>query len=113
MLIIIFIVNFTHIANSLHFSYFLLQNVQVKIQEWNIEDILWYFGFEPRHFPQTKWAMTFILKKIPPKRTKVSPYFGNTIGGNDTNMRNKLVSTMIRTEYSNGLAPPLMNIPAS
>lgn len=85
----------------------------MKLHEWNIEDIIWYFGHERRRSPQSKWSLTFILRKQPPKRSKGIPYFGYTIGGNDVNSRNHWVRAMIRAEYSNGLLPPLMNLPNS
>lgn len=99
--------SFTFKFSQMKLSYYKDKSANIKIQEWNIEDILWYFGFEPRRDPQTKWHLTFILRTQPPKRSKGLPYFGYTFGGNDVRTRVNWVRSMIRAEHSSGLQPPL------
>ncbi|GLH01058.1 GTPase-activating protein CdGAPr [Gryllus bimaculatus] len=75
----------------------------VKMSEWKIEDIVWYLGYEPKRNPQTRWSITFIEKNKPTKRSKDSPYFGNTIAGTSKDEQLRWMAALLIGEYPQGL----------
>ncbi|KAK6629209.1 hypothetical protein RUM43_003026 [Polyplax serrata] len=76
-----------------------------KIGEWKVEDIVWYFGSEPKRVPHAKWSITFIEKQFIAPRTKEKPYFGNTICGSSEEQKMKLVTAMLVAQYSKDILP--------
>lgn len=82
-----------------------------KLNEWKIEEIIWYIGHEPKRNPQSRWAITFIDKKDPVKRTKEYPYFGNTIAGTSKEEHLQWIAAMLLGQYQHSdlfLRPQLM-----
>ncbi|XP_076272951.1 rhoGAP_ARAP and RA_ARAPs domain-containing protein RhoGAP15B isoform X2 [Rhynchophorus ferrugineus] len=73
---------------------------------WRIEDLIWYFGHEPKRNPQSKWTLTFFEVDSKPKRTKSSPFFGHVIAWNDASSRANWVNAMLKSQYPNNLPPP-------
>lgn len=81
----------------------------VKMHEWKIEDIVWYLGYETKRNPQTRWAITFIDKNDPNKRSKESPYFGNTIAGTSKDEQLRWMAALLVGEFPQGLlASPIL-----
>lgn len=91
-------------------SYYKDKACAIKLSEWNIEEIIWYIGHEPKRNPQTRWAITFIDKKDPVKRTKECPYFGNTIAGSSKEEHLQWMAAMLVGQYhhSDLLINPLL-----
>lgn len=80
-----------------------------KIEEWNVKNILWYIGHEPKRNPQSRWAITFIPRSKQ-KRTKDRPWFGTTIAGAVTEDQLKWTTAMMFAEHSNILPTPRLVI---
>ncbi|XP_063245220.1 uncharacterized protein LOC134546360 [Bacillus rossius redtenbacheri] len=80
----------------------------IKLNEWKIEDIVWYLGHEPKRDPQVRWSVTFIPKTGKPKRSKDSPYFGCTMAGTSKDEQLRWLSAMLGGEYPQGLLPPVV-----
>lgn len=78
-----------------------------KVGEWKIEDIIWYFGHEPKRVPRAKWSITFIEKHSVGPRTKDKPYFGNIICGTSEEQQFRLVTAMLVAQYSTDILPIL------
>ncbi|XP_067012287.2 arf-GAP with Rho-GAP domain, ANK repeat and PH domain-containing protein 1 [Anabrus simplex] len=75
----------------------------IKVQEWNVEDIIWYLGFEPKRNPQARWSITFIPKHKQSSRTKEKPYFGCTIAGSTKDEQLRWMAALLIGEYPQGL----------
>lgn len=82
----------------------------MKVNSWNIEDIFWYFGHEPRRNPQSRWTITFILRTEAPKRTKSLPWFGNIIAWNNPGQRASWLAAMLKAEHPQNLTPPPQHV---
>ncbi|KAJ0184039.1 hypothetical protein K1T71_000462 [Dendrolimus kikuchii] len=80
-----------------------------KIEEWNIKNILWYIGHEPKRNPQSRWSITFIPRSKE-KRTKDRPWFGTTIAGAVTEDQLKWITAMMFAEHANILPTPRLVI---
>ncbi|XP_063633158.1 arf-GAP with Rho-GAP domain, ANK repeat and PH domain-containing protein 2 [Cydia splendana] len=80
-----------------------------KIDEWNIKDILWYVGHEPKRNPQSRWAITFVPRNKQ-KRSKDRPWFGCTIAGAVTEEQLKWTAAMTFAEHTNILPSPRLVI---
>ncbi|XP_004932886.2 arf-GAP with Rho-GAP domain, ANK repeat and PH domain-containing protein 2 [Bombyx mandarina] len=80
-----------------------------KIEEWNVKDILWYIGHEPKRNPQTRWAITFIPRNKE-KRSKEKPWFGKTIAGAVTEDQLKWMSALMFAEHTSILPTPRLVI---
>ncbi|GBP93734.1 Arf-GAP with Rho-GAP domain, ANK repeat and PH domain-containing protein 3, partial [Eumeta japonica] len=50
-------------------------------EEWNIKNIFWYVGNEPKRNPNTRWCVTFIPRNNKSNRSKDRPWFGSAIAG--------------------------------
>ncbi|XP_050683153.1 arf-GAP with Rho-GAP domain, ANK repeat and PH domain-containing protein 2 [Leptidea sinapis] len=81
-----------------------------KIEEWNIKDILWYVGHEPKRNPQSRWAITFIPKNNKQKRSRDRPWFGTTIAGAVTEDQLKWMAALMFAEHSNIIPTPRLVI---
>lgn len=81
-----------------------------KLLSWNIEDIVWYLGNEPKRNPLSKWTITFFPKKEIPKRTKSTPWFGNILVWQDPALRALWLGTMLRAEHLMDLMPPPQHV---
>ncbi|XP_032526576.2 arf-GAP with Rho-GAP domain, ANK repeat and PH domain-containing protein 2 isoform X1 [Danaus plexippus] len=81
-----------------------------KIEEWNIKDLLWYVGHEPKRNPQSRWAITFIPRNNKQKRSKDRPWFGCTIAGAVTEDQLKWMTAMTFGEHANILPTPRLVI---
>lgn len=81
-----------------------------KIDSWNIEDIVWYMGNEPKRQPLSKWTITFFPKKETPKRSKATPWFGNILAWPDPSLRSLWLATMLRAEHPKNLTPPPQHV---
>ncbi|XP_018335487.1 arf-GAP with Rho-GAP domain, ANK repeat and PH domain-containing protein 1 [Agrilus planipennis] len=82
----------------------------VKLSSWNIEDIVWYLGNEPKRNPQSKWTITFFPKNEPPVRAKSKPWFGNILVWTDPAFRAMWLSSMLRLEHPTDLTPPPQHV---
>ncbi|KAK0177358.1 hypothetical protein PV328_001420 [Microctonus aethiopoides] len=82
----------------------------VKLNEWKIEDIIWYLGHEPKRNPQMGWSITFILKNKKPTRCKESPFFGNTFAGASVVDQYRWLAAMLFGEYQLNLLPAAVNL---
>ncbi|KAF5280530.1 hypothetical protein FQR65_LT00281 [Abscondita terminalis] len=91
-------------------SYYKDKTYLVKLGSWNIEDILWYIGHEPKRNPQSNWTITFMSKSQPPKRTKSSPWFGNIIAWNNPGLRAAWLAAMMKAEHPKDLTPPPQHV---
>ncbi|CAG2055121.1 unnamed protein product [Timema podura] len=76
-----------------------------KLNEWKIEDIVWYFGHEPKRNPHMRWSITFIEKNKKNKRSRDAPYFGYTIAGTSKEEQLRWVGAMLGGEFPQGLLP--------
>ncbi|KAI5701624.1 hypothetical protein M8J75_011445 [Diaphorina citri] len=77
----------------------------IQLDEWRIEDIIWYQGFEKKRDPRTRWALTFIPRHKP-QRSKEAPWFGNTIAGTSKEEQCKWMAAMLFGQYgSSDLLP--------
>lgn len=102
---------------SKHFKKFLLEFKNARLSfykdakitqpegTWNIEDIIWYIGYEQKRPCPTKWAFTFIDKRDGVRRTKDASYFGWTVCCNSEEVFHKWIAAMLIGEYPNGLVP--------
>nr|XP_018909007.1 PREDICTED: arf-GAP with Rho-GAP domain, ANK repeat and PH domain-containing protein 1 [Bemisia tabaci] len=83
----------------------------VKLNEWRIEDIVWYIGYEPKRNPHTRWALTFIDKNKT-VRTKENPFFGYTIAGLSKEEELKWIAALLLGEHAacNILPPSTLNL---
>ncbi|XP_045464625.1 arf-GAP with Rho-GAP domain, ANK repeat and PH domain-containing protein 2 [Harmonia axyridis] len=79
----------------------------VKLSSWNIEDICWYWGHEPKRNCQSKWTITFFSKTDVPKRSRSQPYFGNIIVWPDRQARANWLAIMLKTLYPDGITQPI------
>ncbi|KAF5288224.1 hypothetical protein FQA39_LY03992 [Lamprigera yunnana] len=91
-------------------SYYKDKACSVKLGSWNIEDILWYIGHEPKRNPQSNWTITFLSKTQPPKRNKSSPWFGNILAWSNAGLRASWLAAMLRAEHPSDLTPPPLHI---
>ncbi|XP_068632320.1 arf-GAP with Rho-GAP domain, ANK repeat and PH domain-containing protein 2 isoform X2 [Battus philenor] len=96
--------------NKSKLCYFKDKQGSHKIEEWNIKDIIWYIGHEPKRNPQCRWAITFIPRNNKQKRSKDRPWFGCTIAGAVTEDQLKWTAAMTFAEYSNILPTPRLVI---
>ncbi|KAL0902177.1 hypothetical protein ABMA27_000113 [Loxostege sticticalis] len=81
-----------------------------KIEEWDVKDILWYTGHEPKRNPQSRWAITFIPRNNKKKRSKDRPWFGCTIAGAVTEDQLKWMAALMFGEHSDILPTPRLVI---
>ncbi|XP_028169314.1 arf-GAP with Rho-GAP domain, ANK repeat and PH domain-containing protein 1-like [Ostrinia furnacalis] len=81
-----------------------------KIEEWNVKDILWYTGHEPKRNPQSRWAITFIPRNNKQKRGKDRPWFGCTIAGAVTEDQLKWMAALMFGEHTEILPTPRLVI---
>ncbi|XP_038216426.1 arf-GAP with Rho-GAP domain, ANK repeat and PH domain-containing protein 2 [Zerene cesonia] len=81
-----------------------------KLEEWNVKDILWYNGHEPKRNPQSRWAITFIPRNDKQKRSKDRPWFGCTIAGAVTEDQLKWMAALMFGEHSSILPTPRLVI---
>nr|CAD7256464.1 unnamed protein product [Timema shepardi] len=72
-------------------SYYKDKSGSNKLNEWKIEDIVWYFGHEP--------------KRNPHMRSRDAPYFGCTIAGTSKEEQLRWVGAMLGGEFPHGLLP--------
>ncbi|XP_044763412.1 arf-GAP with Rho-GAP domain, ANK repeat and PH domain-containing protein 1 [Coccinella septempunctata] len=79
----------------------------IKLSSWNIEDICWYWGHEPKRNPQSKWTITFFPKTEVPKRSRNQPFFGNIIVWPDVQARANWIAIMLKTLYPDGITQPI------
>ncbi|KAL1456086.1 hypothetical protein WDU94_000840 [Cyamophila willieti] len=70
----------------------------VQLGEWKIEEIIWYLGHEKKRDPETRWSFTFIPRHKT-KRSKDSPWFGNTVAGFTNEEKYKWMSAMLFALY--------------
>ncbi|KAK4876934.1 hypothetical protein RN001_009440 [Aquatica leii] len=91
-------------------SYYKDKTCSTKLGSWNIEDILWYIGHEPKRNPQSTWTITFISKTQPPKRTKSTPWFGNIIAWSNPGLRASWLASMLKAEHPTDLMPPPQHV---
>ncbi|XP_026500877.2 arf-GAP with Rho-GAP domain, ANK repeat and PH domain-containing protein 2 [Vanessa tameamea] len=96
--------------NDAKLCYFKDKQGSHKIEEWNIKDILWYVGHEPKRNPQSRWSITFIPRNNKPKRSKDRPWFGCTIAGAVTEDQLKWMTAMTFAEHKNILPIPRLVI---
>ncbi|KAK7590403.1 hypothetical protein V9T40_002016 [Parthenolecanium corni] len=71
----------------------------VKLKEWNIDDIIWYLGFESKRNPCCRWSVTFIDKNEKQNRTKETPFFGYTIAGTNKEEKLKWMAALCVGQY--------------
>ncbi|KPJ00581.1 Arf-GAP with Rho-GAP domain, ANK repeat and PH domain-containing protein 2 [Papilio xuthus] len=76
-----------------------------KVEEWDINDIIWYFGHEVKRDPQCRWAITFIPKNKK-RRSKDHPYFGSTIAGGVTESQLQWATALMFAEHDTILPMP-------
>ncbi|KAK9500341.1 hypothetical protein O3M35_001622 [Rhynocoris fuscipes] len=91
-------------------SYYKDKACSIKLNEWPIEDIIWYIGHEPKRNPQTRWAITFIQKNEPVKRTKETPYFGCTIAGSVREDQLQWMAAMLLAQFQHTDLLPRQNL---
>lgn len=91
-------------------SYYKDKACSIKVNEWPIEDIIWYTGHEPKRNPQTRWAITFIQKNEPVKRTKECPYFGYTIAGSSREDQLQWMAAMLLAQFQHTDLLPKPNL---
>lgn len=91
-------------------SYYKDKTCSCKLGSWNIEDMLWYLGHEPKRNPQSNWTITFITKTQSLKRTRASPWFGNIIAWSNPGVRASWLAAMLKAEHPSGLIPPPQHI---
>ncbi|CAK1588482.1 unnamed protein product [Parnassius mnemosyne] len=96
--------------NKTKLCYFKDKQGSHKIEEWDVKDILWYIGHEPKRIPQSRWSITFIPRNNKPKRSKERPWFGCTIAGAVTDDQLKWMAAMTFAEHSNVLPTPRLVI---
>ncbi|KAL1130714.1 hypothetical protein AAG570_011955 [Ranatra chinensis] len=80
-------------------SYYKDKACSIKLNEWKIEDIIWYIGHEPKRNPQSRWAITFVNKDLKMKRSNESPYFGHAIAGTTRDEQLQWMTTMLLGQY--------------
>lgn len=80
-----------------------------KIEEWDVKNILWYIGHEPKRHPQARWAITFIPKNKQ-KRSKDRPFFGCTLAGAVTEDQLKWMAALMFAEHPVILPTPRLVI---
>ncbi|XP_014366672.2 uncharacterized protein LOC106717332 isoform X2 [Papilio machaon] len=76
-----------------------------KVEEWNIDDIIWYFGHEIKRDPQSRWAITFIPKNKK-RRSKEHPYFGSTLAGGVTESQLQWATALMFAQHDTILPMP-------
>ncbi|CAH2035023.1 unnamed protein product, partial [Iphiclides podalirius] len=96
--------------NKTKLCYFKDKQGSQKIDEWDVKDILWYVGHEPKRNPQSRWAITFIPRNNKPKRSKERPWFGCTVAGAVTEDQLKWTAAMMFAEHTNVLPSPRLVI---
>ncbi|CAH0401843.1 unnamed protein product [Chilo suppressalis] len=81
-----------------------------KLEEWNVKEILWYIGHEPKRNPQTRWAITIIPRNKKLKRSRDRPWFGSTIAGSVSEDQLKWTTALVFGEHANVLPTPRLVI---
>ncbi|XP_077517714.1 rhoGAP_ARAP and RA_ARAPs domain-containing protein RhoGAP15B isoform X1 [Amblyomma americanum] len=76
------------------------------LNQWNIEDVLWFMGCESRRSPPSKWNFTFVMRQGDIKRTKDRPYFGNCVSLTTQEEFEKWLAAMLNAEFPKGIFPP-------
>lgn len=69
--------------------------------EWNIEDIVWYFGAEAKRGPPSKFCFTFIERNKSVTRSK--EFVGRVVSCNTQQEIWKWIAGMVVAQYPNGL----------
>ncbi|XP_008550939.1 arf-GAP with Rho-GAP domain, ANK repeat and PH domain-containing protein 1 [Microplitis demolitor] len=82
----------------------------IKINEWKIEDMIWYLGHESKRNPQSGWSITFLLKNKKPTRCKDSPFFGNILAGASVVDQYRWLAAMLFGEHQLNLLPSAINL---
>lgn len=82
-----------------------------ELSAWNIEDIVWYLGHEPKRNPPSKYTVTFITKNgNPPKRSKTEPFFGNCLAWITPAERALWLRMFLHAEHPTDLTPPPQHV---
>ncbi|KAM7291675.1 arf-GAP with Rho-GAP domain, ANK repeat and PH domain-containing protein 3 [Ixodes scapularis] len=76
------------------------------VNQWNIEDVVWYIGCESRRSPPSKWNFTFVLRQGEIKRTKERPFFGHCVSLSVQEEFEKWLAAMLNAEFPHGIFPP-------
>lgn len=76
------------------------------LNQWNIEDVLWFMGCESRRSPPSKWNFTFVMRQGDIKRTRDRPYFGNCVSLATQEEFEKWLAAMLNAEFPKGIFPP-------
>ncbi|XKL63586.1 hypothetical protein PGB90_005950 [Kerria lacca] len=69
-------------------SYYKDKKNPVKTREWNIDDIVWYMGYETKRNPRC--------------RSKENPYFGYTIAGINKEEQMRWIAALLIGQYPDG-----------
>lgn len=82
-----------------------------EISSWNIEDIVWYLGHDPKRNPTSKYTVTYITKNgSPPKRSKTEPFFGNCLVWVTPAERALWLRMFLHAEHPTDLTPPPQHV---
>lgn len=76
------------------------------LNQWNIEDVLWFMGCESRRSPPSKWNFTFVMRQGDIKRTRDRPFFGNCVSLATQEEFEKWLAAMLNAEFPKGIFPP-------
>ncbi|XP_050039310.1 arf-GAP with Rho-GAP domain, ANK repeat and PH domain-containing protein 1 isoform X1 [Dermacentor andersoni] len=76
------------------------------VNQWNIEDVLWFMGCESRRSPPSKWNFTFVMRQGDIKRTRDRPFFGNCVSLATQEEFEKWLAAMLNAEFPKGIFPP-------
>ncbi|XP_049784428.1 arf-GAP with Rho-GAP domain, ANK repeat and PH domain-containing protein 2 [Schistocerca cancellata] len=100
--------NFLFEFSQAKLCYYRDKDGSIKINEWKIEDIVWYVGHESKRNPHMRWAITFVEKNGKRNRSKETPYFGYTIAGSSREEQLRWMAAMLIGEYPQGILPSPM-----